>query len=244
MALYSYIKKTTRRSKLIVNVISYASLLLGSVFLFWSFYPVISFAFYAHLFIDNQLMSPVPQSAVVASLDAASSVLGSYTILSTNLSDYTKAGIWFPSIPQETTTDIKMREYRLSIPKLNIKDAKVMVGGDDLSKSLIHYLPKSYPGEYGNVAIFGHSTLPQLYDPKNYKTIFTYLPSLVQGDKIYVVLDDITYEYEVYDRLVVGPDQVSVLNQQYDGVYLTLITCVPPGTYWNRLVIKARLIKL
>jgi sortase A len=46
-------------------------------------------------------------------------------------------------------------------------------------------MAQSAPGEYGNIVIFGHSTLPQLYNPKDYKTIFTYLPSLEKKDHIF-----------------------------------------------------------
>lgn len=242
MALYRYVKRKPRRKKkALVNFFSYGLLIIGALFLFWSFYPVIAFTIYAQIFINNKVISPIPKTEIASSIQQARTVLGDYTSLSTNLSDYTKAGVWFPSKPQDPIADIKIKEYTLSIPKLNIKDAAVKVGGDNLAKSLIQYLPRSYPGEYGNVAIFGHSTLPQLYNVKNYKTIFTYLPSLIKGDTVYITVKNARYEYEVYDVFVVKPDQVSVLDQTNDGVYLTLITCVPPGTYWNRLVVKAKL---
>lgn len=138
---------------------------------------------------------------------------------------------------------VPIHEYGISIPKLNIQNANVEVGGEDLAKSLIHFLPVSLPGENGNVVIFGHSTLPQLYNPSNYKAIFTYLPSLEKGDHVTATVNNTNYEYEVYDMFVVKPDQISVLDQQYDASYLTLITCVPPGTYWNRLVVKAKLVR-
>ncbi len=245
MALYQYIKSKPRKNKKpVINFISYFLLVFGALFLFWSFYPVIAFTVYAQFFINNKVISPIPYTEIASSIKEARTVLGHYTALSTNLADYTQAGVWFPSKPQEAVTHIKLKEYLLTIPRLNIKDAKVIVGGEDLSKSLIHYLPQSYPGEYGNVAIFGHSTLPQLYNPSNYKTIFTYLPSLVKGDLIYVTVKNIKYEYKVYDMFVVNPNDVSVLDQAQDDVYLTLVTCVPPGTYWNRLVVKAKLSKL
>jgi len=244
MALYSYTKEKIKPRKKLVNFISYGSMILGCLFLFWSFYPVISFEIYSHFFIKNKIFSPVPSSEIISSLEAANSVLGSYNVFSTNLADYTKAGFWFPGKPQTKNNQLRIKEYNLSIPKLNIKEAKVVVGGEDLSKSLIHYLAKSLPGEYGNVTIFGHSTLPQLYNPYDYKTIFTYLPSLEKGDKIYINIEDVVYEYEVYDMFVIKPDEVSVLDQRYDNAYLTLITCVPPGTYWKRLVVRAKLTKL
>ena len=172
-------------------------------------------------------------------------MLGSYNVFSNNLRDFTQVSLWFPTKPQtEKSKKLTINKYLLSIPKLNIKDARVIVGGEDLKKSLVHYLPQSLPGEYGNVVIFGHSTLPQLYDPKNYTTIFTYLPSLEKGDRILVKLGEEEYEYETYDIFVVNPDEVSVLEQSNDASYLTLITCVPPGTYWKRLVVRAKLAKV
>lgn len=244
MALYSYAKEKIKPQKRLVNFISYSSMIIGSFFLFWSFYPVISFEIYSHFFIKNKIFSPVPHSEIVSSLEAANSILGSYNIFSTNLADYTKVGVWFPSKSQTKNERLRVKEYTLSIPKLNIKDARVIVGSEDLSKSLVHYLAKSLPGEYGNVTIFGHSTLPQLYNVNDYKTIFTYLSSLERGDKIYVKLEEVVYEYEVYDMFVIKPNEVSVLDQRYDNAYLTLITCVPPGTYWKRLVVRAKLTKL
>jgi sortase A len=245
MALYSYVKqKTNSQRKKLANFVSYGSMIVGSLFLFWSFYPVISFEIYSRLFIQNKIFTPVPRSETVSSLDAANSILGTYNIFSTNLSDYTKSGIWFPSKPQTRRNQIMIKEYSLSIPKLDIKDAKVVVGGEDLSKSLVQYIPKSLPGEYGNVTIFGHSTIPQYYNVNDYKTIFTYLHSLEKGDDVYVNLEDVVYEYEVYDMFIIEPDEISVLDQRYDNAYLTLITCVPPGTYSKRLVVRAKLTKL
>lgn len=244
MPLHTYVKKRVRPGKEIVKYISYLSMIIGSIFLFWSFYPIISFEIYSRFFILDKVLTPVPRSNIISSLEQANSVLGNSNSFSTNLSEYTKAGVWFPSKPQNIKNEIKLKTYTLSIPKLNIKDAKVIVGGEDLSKSLVHYAPTSLPGEYGNVTVFGHSTLPQLYNAKDYKTIFTYLPSLNTGDKISLSVDNVNYEYEVYDMFVVDPDAVSVLDQKFDNAYLTLITCVPPGTYWKRLVVRAKLVKL
>jgi len=245
MYVYRYIKEENNLKKKVVLNLSYVSLTIGSLLLFWSFYPVISFEIYSRLFIQTKIVSPIPTSSLVSSLKEAGTVLGSYQVFSSNLKDFTQANLWFPNKPQtEISPKVKVKEYFLTIPKLNIFKAKVTVGGDDLTKSLVHYLPTSLPGENGNVAIFGHSTLPQLYNSKDFKTIFTYLPSLEKGDKITVNIGDLEYQYEVYDMFVVKPEQVSVLEQKYDNSYLTLITCVPPGTWWNRLVVRTRLAKL
>ncbi len=245
MALYSYVKKKNSAKRKAVNYLSYFFLIIGSFLLFWSFYPVISFEIYSQIFLRQDYSTPVPKSNTVSSLEQANSVLGDYNVFSNNLRDFTQVSLWFPTKPQTGfTNNFKIKQYTLSIPKLDIKDAIVTVGGEDLKKSLVHYLPQSLPGEYGNVVIFGHSTIPQLYNPKNYMTIFTYLPSLDNGDKILIKVGDNEYEYDVYELFVVDPNQISVLEQKDDASYLTLITCVPPGTYWKRLVVKAKLAKL
>lgn len=243
MALYSFKKEINTSRRRAVQYVSYVALVGGSLLLFWSFYPVLAFEIYSNVFLRQDFQSPVPRSQTVSSLEEANSVLGSYDVFSNNLRDFTQVNLWFPTKPQHIVQpDIQIKEYSLSIPKLNIKDAKVVVGGEDLKKSLVHYLPESLPGEYGNVVIFGHSTLPQLYNPKDYTTIFTYLPSMNKGEKIIATVGDKEYEYEIFESFVVNPDQISVLEQKTDASYLTLITCVPPGTYWKRLVLRAKLV--
>jgi len=243
MALHVYLKENTSPRRKVINKLSYITLGIGLLLLFWSFYPVISFELYSRFILKGGVQSPL-STTVASSIRESQSVLGTSDAFSSNLKDFTQAHLWFPTGGKLDQIASGVREYTISIPKINIQKAKVVVGGDDLTKSLVHFLPKTMPGEFGNVAIFGHSTLPQLYDEKDYKTIFTYLPSLQKGDDIFINVGDLEYEYEVYDMYVVNPDKVSVLDQQYDNSYLTLVTCVPPGTFWKRLIIKARLLKL
>jgi len=242
MALYSYYKQNNSFKRKIINYLSYISLTIGSFLLFWAFYPIISFEIYSQVFLSKQIKTPIAVNEINKSINDGL-VLGKFNIFSNNLSDFTNANLWFPSV---STTKINkyfsVKDYFLSIPKLNIKDARVLVGGQDLSKSLIHYLPKTMPGELGNVVIFGHSTLPQLYQPNDYKSIFTFLPSLQKNDKIFIRVNDVIYQYEVVEMFVISPSEISVLDQEFDASYLTLITCVPPGTYWKRLIVKAKLV--
>src|SRR3989339_383274 len=246
MALHVYLKKKNYSGKKkTVNFFSYIFLIAGAMLLFWSFYPILSSAIYSRLFIKNNINAPIPDNNTATSLKDANSILGAFNIFSNNLRDYTQASIWFPASPQlGQLSELTVKEYTLSIPKLNIKKARVIVGGEDLTKSLVHYLPQTLPGEYGNVAIFGHSTLPQLYNPKDYKTIFTYLSSLEKGDKIYINIGELEYNYEVTGSFIVKPSEISVLEQKKDASYLTLITCTPPGTYWERLVVTAKLTQI
>ncbi len=245
MPLRVYMKENTSPKRKAINYVSYVFLAIGFLLLFWAFYPILSFELYSRLILSKNVRSPLPSSSIASSVREAGAVLGSANVFSSNLRDFTQAHLWFPGKQQSKEREMyAVNEFYLSIPKINITNAHVVVGGDDLTQSLIHYLPKTMPGEFGNVSIFGHSTLPQLYNEKDYKTIFTYLPSLEKGDKILVQVGDLEYEYEVYDMFVVNPDKISVLEQQYDAAYITLVTCVPPGTFWKRLVIKARLTRL
>ena len=244
MALKIYVKEEQKPAVKAAKSFSYVILVAGMLLMFWAYYPIISFEIYARFFLKEGATSPVPESNTATSLQFAETVYAGSNQYSNNLRDFTHANVWFPvsnvSLPKE---NIDIKEYYLSIPKLNLKNLHVDVGGDDLSKSLIHYIPTSKPGQYGNIAIFGHSTIPQLFNARDYKTVFTYLPQMDIGDKVYIDSEGTTYEYEVYDMFIVKPDQVSVLEQKFNAAYLTLITCVPPGTLNERLIVKAKLAK-
>jgi sortase A len=111
----------------------------------------------------------------------------------------------------------------------------------DLKKSLIQYPQTALPGQLGNAVVFGHSVLPQFFNPKSYLTIFSTLYKLKQGDEIIINFDKSTYKYIIEEMYEIQPTDFSVLEQRFDNKNLTLITCSPPGTYLRRLVIKAQL---
>jgi len=82
------------------------------------------------------------------------------------------------------------------------------------------------------------------FNPKNYITIFSNWPTLYPEDEIIIAYDKVKYKYIVEKMIEVFPNDVSILAQRYDDSYLTLITCVPPGTYLKRLIVRARLTKI
>lgn len=233
MALYSYIKKKKSRIKIVLNFFSILVFISGFSILSWVIYPIASF-----YFVDmpkySQILSPIPNELIKQTVKKELA----YVLGETN-TDYTKASVWFPKA-SNIKTAFTSSSYTLSIPKLGIIDANVQIGGEDLSYSLIHFTGP-LPGEKGNPVIFGHSTLKWLYNPKDYKTIFTILPELTSDDEIIIHVDNITYKFKVFDMKVVSPDNISVLSQDYSDSYITLITCVPPGTYFSRLIVRAKL---
>jgi len=161
--------------------------------------------------------------------------------------DYIKASNWFTGSPANTFTpviDTDISSYKISIPSLGIEDAIVRTDNDDLSTSLVHYPQTALPGQNGSPVIFGHSTLPQFFDPKNYTSIFSTLPTIESGSSIFVTSNGIKYTYKVNNIYQVKPEQVEVLRQEFNQKTLKLITCVPPGTKLKRLVVEATLQKI
>jgi sortase A len=230
MALYRYVKSVPKipRDHRGVRALSFFFIAAGTGILIWTFLPIVSFSVTSgDLF--SEIVTPIQDGMA-------------YAAPNTNFpgGDLTNPNAWFPTSPQKKVVT-PVNTYTLSIPKLKIADALVTVAGDDLGVSLVHYGGTALPGEYGNTVVFGHSTLVQLYNPSNYKTIFSLLPTLKVGDEIDVTYDGISYKYIVYDLTVTQPSDLSALAQRFDDSYLTLVTCVPPGTYWQRFHVFARL---
>jgi len=90
--------------------------------------------------------------------------------------------------------------------------------------------------------ILGHSALPGLYKKTSPLVVFNSLPQIKIGSEIIIRYDGVTYRYLVQATKEVHPDQVSVLAPTPDRRQLTLITCVPLGTYWRRFVAVAILV--
>lgn len=163
------------------------------------------------------------------------------------VSDSTKASNWFVGGEDSSAfSQSKVSYYNLSISKLKIKDAIVAIGGEDLSKSLIQYPGTALPGKRGNSVIFGHSVLPIFYNPKEYISIFSTLPTLKIGDDILVNYDNVSFTYRVESIFEVYPTDIQVLQQDNSDSFLTLVTCVPPGDPRKpkRLIIRARVVPL
>ena len=227
--LYCYVKAIpSKKAKVNFRFFSYGLTALGLIFIANVIFPILLYQLKSFRFSPAALVSPVESS---------------YSFNNNDYNDYNNYKNWFPAAPKLPPHESKITHYNLSVPKLKIEDAVVAIGGENLSESLIQYPGTALPGEYGNTVIFGHSVLPQFYNPKNYKTIFSTLPTLKEGDEIFIDFDGIRYRYVVIKMTEVSPEDVSVLEQHYDGEYLSLITCVPPGTNLRRLIVKAKLVK-
>ena len=209
-----------------------------------------------------ELTSPVPQEQVMELTPVVVSQLPDATqkkrgfayqpeIIATEL-DYTNLLNWFSdgALPQLADTQIEseMLEYTIDIPKVNIFNARVAVGGTNLNEGLIAYPGTANPGEFGAPVIFGHSVLRQFYNPseknpRRYNSIFSYIMTLSKGDEVIIKTPDgVTYTYIVQEKTEVKPTDVQILTQRYDTKSIKLVTCTPEGTYLRRGVVTAQLV--
>jgi LPXTG-site transpeptidase (sortase) family protein len=131
------------------------------------------------------------------------------------------------------------------IPKINVQIPVVydQAAVDEsaiqssLEQGVVHYSTTVAPGQQGNAAIFGHSS-NNIFNKGKYKFAFVLLHELVPGDIFYLSYNKTVYTYKVFDKKIVAPSEVSVLNSvPGKTATATLITCDPPGTSNNRLVI-------
>ncbi len=236
MAMYRYVKSVPRVPVPRPVIVSYAFMSIGMFIIAWTLWPILSFFFFDQVVLAktvSPLSDPTGQNFGGAAL-----------VYANNAKDTTDSNTWFPTKPQKKVS-AQVNSYTLSIPSLHLSDASVIIAGDDLSKSLIHYGGTGIPGDYGNTVIFGHSTLPQFFrGTKEYKSIFATLPTIKIGEEIHVTYDGVKYAYKVFEKVVVEPTDLSPLEQRFDDSYITLVTCVPPGTYLYRLNVKAKLVRI
>lgn len=131
------------------------------------------------------------------------------------------------------------------IPKINVEipvDYSLTSNSEEevqkgLESGVVHYPTTVKPGEQGNAAFFGHSS-NNIFNPGKYKFAFVLLHELAPGDIFYLTYDSKVFTYKVYDKQIVSPDKVEVLNNvEGKTATATLITCDPPGTSLNRLVV-------
>jgi sortase A len=142
------------------------------------------------------------------------------------------------SIAASDTPEVIIPKINVQIPivydSTSIDEASIQ---KNLEDGVIHYATTVAPGQQGNAAFFGHSS-NNIFNKGKYKFAFVLLHEMVPGDIFYLTYNKTIYTYRVFDKRVVAPNEVSVLNNvPGKTATATLITCDPPGTSNNRLVV-------
>jgi sortase A len=122
----------------------------------------------------------------------------------------------------------------MKIPKIDLKVA-VAEGIDDetLKYAVGHFVGTAMPGEKGNFSVAGHRSY-------TYSEYFNRLDEVSIGDDIIVKTKNGEFTYKVYEKKVVEPTEVSVLDKTKDAT-ITLVTCTPIRVATHRLIVKGRL---
>lgn len=140
-------------------------------------------------------------------------------------------------------------EYGIVIEKINanakiianVNPAKESEYTSALTKGVAEALGSTPPGQPGNLYLFSHST-DAPWNIVRFNAIFFLLKELEKGDSVIIFYKNRRYDYVVFDKTIAKPNDVSYLTNRYDFPVLTLQTCDPPGTLFNRLIVRARLV--
>jgi sortase A len=135
-------------------------------------------------------------------------------------------------------------EPKIIIPKINVEvpvnydvsSISESAVQDGLESGVVHYPTSPTPGQNGNVVVVGHSS-NNLFNRGKYKFAFVLLNRLQEGDTFMMNYNGQRYIYKIYSKKIVKPNDVSVLGPTDKPATATLITCDPPGTALNRLII-------
>jgi sortase A len=122
---------------------------------------------------------------------------------------------------------IKIDKIGLTLPILNGASSSNLKAGACFVKGTTKI------GSIGNAAIAAHRS-------HTYGRFFNRLNELNTGDEVSILEGDKTLVYKVYEKLIVEPEDTSVLNRNKTDRVLTLITCDPIIHPTHRLIIHAK----
>lgn len=202
-------------------------LALGVFILLQVALPILSFKFW-ELAQDSQgfLISPKPPQ--------------NKNILGVSIKNQNRFPSFISNLKREVTPPYQ--EFRLSAPMIKIENMAVVVDSNDLSKGLVHLPGSALPGEKGNVFISGHSALSQFF-PGLTSAPFARLTDIKKGDKLTIAANGTKFVYHVVELKSVDPTDLSVIEPPEPlGRYISLMTCVPPGLNFKRLIVLGKMI--
>lgn len=217
------------------------------------FFLIVLISVYIYAAYDRDKAEAVSQDILAtAEQEQEDNTVVDSNVLIAVLNDTTDDGTEAPVVVSNTNQNTKTEQQsqsgytyitdgKITIPKINV-EYPILDGESDSeaeTEELLRMSPVKFHGPdintVGNYCIVGH----------NYRNsrFFSKVPTLVNGDVIQITdfADNSTVEYEVYDKYVVDPTDVSCTSQNTDGRReITLITCTDDSS--QRWIIKARAI--
>lgn len=136
------------------------------------------------------------------------------------------------------------KDFSIQVPSLAI-NAPIVAGVDPfnaadyqlaLTRGVAHADGSALPGAGQGIFLFAHSSA-DLFLATRYNSIFYLLHKLQAGDEINLWYQGQEYRYTVTDNKVVPPTHLSSFQSPTSA--LTLMTCWPPGTTFQRRLVLA-----
>ena len=168
-----------------------------------------------------------------------------YPVIQAELAFSLRSALPTQSSPPVTPVD---ESFGIVIPKLganarivpNVNPYDSSVYQQALTQGVAHAVGTVFPGSVGNVFLFSHSSV-NFYEANRYNSIFYLLYKLETGDKIDLYYKGEKFVYRVTEKKTVDPKDVSYLTNQTTKKTVTLMTCWPPGTTSQRLLVIGEL---
>ncbi len=173
---------------------------------------------------DNTTKSIINDVLIIALDERQSEVVENEEVPELNTGEQTE--VYYTDTGEEYTTDAI-----LTIPCIDLTYPVLSKTSDELLKIAPNKYWGNGPNQVGNYCIVGH----------NYANgkMFGRLYRMEIGDTAILESNGKSVTYEVYDKYVVDPEDVSCTSQLTDGRReITLITCKNYGT--QRLILKCR----
>ncbi len=152
------------------------------------------------------------------------------------------------------TLEVAPPAARIQIPAIAV-DSKVVEVGTvwkdgvlewEIAKWAVgHHKGTANPGELGNMVFSGHISSPLLREGAVFKRL-PEIPKLLDAGQVVDIIistDKTRYLYRVVGWELVKPEALDVFAQTAEPT-ATLITCYPDYSYWDRLIIRSRLVAM
>lgn len=142
-------------------------------------------------------------------------------------------------------------DFSLIVPKVGINAAVVPAVDptntqdyeEALRKGVAHASTSFFPDENGVVYLFSHSTNYEWF-VRDLNAVFYLLKNLNEGDRIVLIYKNKQYIYQLREKRVVAPTDVSFMAPIEGKRMLILQTCWPPGSTAERLLLFSDLISV
>jgi len=146
----------------------------------------------------------------------------------------------------ENANILEIPQFNIQAPILEVKTADSEIIYKRLKQGVVLYPGSDIPGK-GYSIIIGHSS-QYPWDSGRYKSVFSLLNQLEQGDKVYVFWDQKPLVFEVRDKKIFlpwpkGTESTETIFPPSDEKTLILQSCWPVGAASKRVAVKMVLVR-